>query len=270
MNYNYLFLLLLAIVGLEACQKPTEGCMHPRAINFNAEADKNLGCNYYQLQLNFSHSLDSTGTVYQFKTIHIDIDGDTFWIKDLKLLLTNLHLRKADGTEAHIVDQIMIPLLDGESLTISDNFYVAQNKGNGTIASDLGGWVTLDTFETVHFTVGVADSRLSGIDYELIRPLTHPLADTSESAYNNSSQAYYSGWTSLNTLNNTDSFTLAWSDTLAIELAYPVIALDAQNISINIRLNYSQLFEGVSFSNDDNNTIINKLQNNLRNAFTSF
>lgn len=269
MNYNYIFLFFLLIGGLVACQKPTEGCMHPRASNFSAEADKDVNCSYYQLQLSFSHALDNIGTVYQFATPQIDIDGDTFYIKDFKLMLSNIHLRKTDGTEAHIIDNISIPLLDGEKLTVSDNFYIAQNTENGTVSSDLGGWVTLDTFSTLNFTVGIADSRITGIDYDLMRPLTHPLSDTSESTYNNSVQQYYAGWANLG-LNKTDSIVIGFYDTLAMQLPYPVIALDAQNIPINIRLNYSQLFKGVSFKNDDNNAIITKLQNNLRNAFTSF
>ncbi|MCP4439553.1 MAG: hypothetical protein GY810_11475 [Aureispira sp.] len=271
MNYKYcLVLILLGILGLEACQKPTEGCMHPRSSNFNAEADKEVGCTYYQLQLSFLHALDNIGTPYTFSMPHLDSNNDSFKIEDFRLLLTNIHLQKSDGTEAHIIDKITIPLLSGEELSISDNFYIAQNAGNGANTTDIGGWVTLDTFATLNFTVGLADSRISDIDYALMRPLTHPLADTSESVYDNSNQQYYAGWANLTAVNYVDTLVVGWADTMNISLPYPVIALDAATIPVGIQLTYENLFDGVSFANDDQSTIITKLKNNLRNAFTSY
>ena len=83
----------------------------------------------------------------------------------------------------------------------------------------------------------------------------------------NSNTFNYGKWEIINT-NTSDTSFYKIADTVWIELPINVVAKDGFDTRIPLRLNYSILFEGISFTNDNQVLIEQKIKNNLRNAFS--
>ena len=237
-----------------------EGCIDPIAKNFDAEADKNCCCQYYQLRFDIDHSIDSFGTAFNLMNYYTDAAGAAYQIKSSALLISEISLIKADGTAFQISDSILTTLQNGSSSWLRDDFIYLKP---GTFISNIGGFINIGDYSKVRFLVGLNGTATESDGAVLASQ--HPLS-ASNGFYDGISRRYRSGrWEIIKNISDTTVYEL--SDTVWVELDYSVSCRDGFDTAVPLGFNYNTLVQDIVFANDDSLTVLQKLKTNIRNAF---
>jgi len=255
--------LILAFL-IQSCGR-VEGCNDPLAKNYNAEADKTCCCEYYQLRFDIAHVSDSMATTFSALAPYSDADGNIYQVKSAALLLSSVSLIRSNGTSAEVGDSVMLPLQSSTSGWFRDDFSVLRP---GTFINKIGNFTNFGPYEKVRFLVGLV-ANAAQTKGEDMSDANHPLAaSNSIGMYDLNSSTYNFGrWEIIkSTLSDTVFYSL--KDTVWVELPYNVVAVDGIDTKIPIQFNYSRLFEGISFVSDDSSTVVQKIKNNTRYAFS--
>ncbi len=259
--------LLLVLIGLQACQKPVEGCTHPRAVNFNPEADENKDCQYYQLQLQMQHTTAANDT-FTYGYWLSDIDGTFFYITKMPMLLSELHLLRTSTGELFRSPEIL-SVFDaaGNRKLVEDNFVTLEA---GIYTADIAAWVDLGTFDKLQFRLGL-DPNIRQGNPARIKQTAHPLSATAATyMYDSLTAGYFTTYVEIVLPNTNDTLRFDFYDNWNIELPYNITVADGQNIPIRLRLNYSDLFAGISFQNDPKALVISKIKQNMMASFSVY
>jgi len=262
--FKSVFYFILLSFLLQSCT-PVEGCKDPLASNFDPEADKNCCCQYYQLKFEIDHSIDSLGTDFNLLSAYPDADINFYQVKSSAILISSISLINRSGESFSVIDKIELPLSSGGSELFTNDFNVIKP---GTFINSIGGFSSFGNFERLKFLVGLNNSasRANALEiYDNTNPLSYLNTNTFFDA--NSNTFNYGKWEIINT-NTSDTSFYKIADTVWIELPINVVAKDGFDTRIPLRLNYSILFDGISFSNDSQTLIEQKIKNNLRNAFS--
>lgn len=262
LQVSIIFLMLACF--LQSCGS-VEGCNEPLAKNYNAEADKVCCCEYYQLRFDMAHVSDAAGTAFSPLAPYSDADGHVYQVKSAALLLSSVSLIRSDGTSAEVGDSILLPLQSSTSEWFADDFSLLLP---GTFINKIGSFTHFGPYEKVRFLVGLAGNAATTKGEDL-SDATNPLAASNSTAmYDSNSDAYNFGrWEIIkSTLSDTTFYVLR--DTVWVELPYNVTAFDGVDTRIPIQFNYTRLFDGISFVNDDSTTVVQKIKNNTRHAFS--
>lgn len=268
MSYFYQsILLILFLVGIQACQPPVEGCTNPRAVNFNAEADENVGCSYYQLLLEIQYR-DNGGNVFNYGNTLTDADGTPFVINSMPVLTSQYHLLEtASGVEASSVERLDVITMNNNRINVEDNFAILKPDATTVQAA---GWATLGTFDQLEFVVGIPNNIRNG-NPSKVEEQGHPLSTSATSYMYDSTAAEYATSLINITLPNTgQNLVLRLFNETKISLPYAARAEDGQDVTVRLQLNYETLFDGVSLTNDPEIIIQNKIEQNFRNAFSTY
>lgn len=271
----YLFIYLLAIISclfLTTCKKKTEGCMDPRAINFNPEADapSKTGCEYYQLELEWQHYSQNTPN----DTVNVenwlkDAAGDFFYLDQCNWLGSKVHLTPVGKSVATpSFTRVLFRKNDGGGLQVEDNFFLMSLNN---YSADAAAWVELGDFDQLSFQMGI-DPNLQKVNPKKTLIKGHPLSSTASPYLYDSTQQHF------NTLelaviqpnNNDRRVKVNLSDVFQFNFPYTVRARDGKNVPIKIRLNYDILLSGISFTNDPVPVIETKLKRNIPTAFSVY
>ena len=257
-------IFLLCYLVFQSCT-PVEGCKDPLASNFDPEADKNCCCQYYQLKFEIDHNVDSLGTDFNLLSAYPDADLNFYQVKSSAILISSISLINRSGESFSVIDKIELPLSSGGSELFTNDFNVIKP---GTFINSIGGFSSFGDFERLRFLVGLNNSASRANALE-IYDNTNPLSYLNSNAFfdANSNTFNYGKWEIINT-NTSDTSFYKIADTVWIELPINVVAKDGLDTRIPLRLNYSILFEGISFTNDNQVLIEQKIKNNLRNAFS--
>jgi hypothetical protein len=259
MGFIKLFFCLAVVVSCISCSA-VEGCNDPLAKNFDAEADKNCCCQYYQLRFDIDHSIDSFGTAFNLLDYYTDAAGAAYQIKSSALLISEISLIKADGTAFQINDSILTTLRNGSSSWLKDDFIYLKP---GTFISNIGSFTNFGDYTKVRFLVGLTGTAADS-DGSVLSS-SHPLS-ASNGFYDGTTQRYRSGrWEIIKNVTDTTVYELG--DTLWVELDYPISCRDGFDTVVPLGFNYSTLMQDVVFASDDSLSVIQKLKNNIRNAF---
>ena len=271
------FFLLFMLISFAACQELVEGCMHPRAINFNPEADSDIGCTYYQIQLLSQYGYNSNPLdTFFYGTVLSDADGTPFTISQMPFLISHVHLvRVGTGEEKTSPEDLTVFDRLGNPYYTEDNFGIIEA---GSYTESVASWVELGDFDKVRFRVGVPDNvrntNPSRVERNPTRAATsnnHPLSTSASTyMYDSTAMAYATSFVDISLPNTTQSLRFNFFENWDIELPYSVTAIDGVSVGVNLRLNYAALFDGVSFTNDDSTTIHNKIVQNLSTAFSTY
>jgi hypothetical protein len=254
-----LFFCVSLFLAFVSCAR-VEGCMDPIAKNFDPEADKNCCCQYYQLRFDIDHSIDTFGTDFNLLNFYSDAAAAAYQIKSSALLISDISLVKADGTAFYISDSILTTQQNGGSSWLRDDFIYLKP---GTFISNIGAFIHYGDYSKVRFLVG-----LSGVAAQsdgAVLNTSHPLS-SSNAFYNAVNGSYRSGrWEIIK--NVTDTIVYELSDTIWVELDYPLSCRDGFDTAVPLGFNYSTLMQDVVFATDDSLTVLQKFKNNIRHAF---
>ena len=91
------FVIIGFTLSIQACLRPVDGCINPRAKDFNPEADRNTTCDYYDIYYDFEHRLRDTVLMTDSTSIW-DMDSSGYYVNQLYLFLYQSHLRQENNT----------------------------------------------------------------------------------------------------------------------------------------------------------------------------
>ena len=259
------FLLLI----FTACQKNVDGCQHPRAKNFNPEADRdpNSACEYYQLQPTFQHTTNGTDTFFVGQWF-LDSNGDTFTVNQVAFLGSAVHLIHSDDrTEQTSIDEIILYSQSSSPLLTEDNFFIGQP---GLYTYDAAGWIEVGIYDSITFCIGVPPA-VSVTKQSSVEESQHPLSNTAiTNMYVDSTDTYSTCKVQLTQNSNDRKIILDLVTYVPFRLAKTISVLDGVDTAIPIQINYTNLFSGLSLNTDTDSIIQVKLTQNLPNAFSTY
>lgn len=264
MKYIFIIICISLFLVFQSCTR-VEGCNDPIAKNYNAEADKNCCCEYYQLRFNIEHTAGGIGTTFAYFTAYLDAMGDNYEVKTASILISKVELLTASGEAVGIHDSIFIPLVNGTNSWLRNDFSALRP---GTFINDIGNFVELGSYAKIRFLVGLEGDATTtdGLD---ITDTQHPLSSGHSSGhYDQETNTYwYERWEVIRP-STADTLRFGLRDTLWVELNYPITVTDGNNVNIPLQIDYLHFFENVSFANDDSITIVQKIKDNTRDAFS--
>ncbi len=261
-KYSIIALLLCLICFCTACSVE-EGCTDPQARNYNPEADRYCCCEYYNLRLKINHSADTSSFAYL--TSYADAQGNTYEVRSVSILVSQIQLMDSLGQYFGISDSINIPLITGGVIWLPDDFSIIRP---GTFINEIGSFIHLGAYRKIRFLVGLDETASKARAADIVNTQQVLSAGHSAGHYNSSSNTYrFLRW-EISRPVSTDPFRYDLSDTVWIELDYPIGVVDGIDTEIPIRVDYSRFFQGVSFADDDSLTIVQKIKNNTRDAFS--
>ncbi|MCH2043469.1 MAG: hypothetical protein MK212_04960 [Saprospiraceae bacterium] len=261
MNYriiNYLAILLL----LSQCATPIENCTDPIAQNYDASADKNCCCTYYQLRLALNHQWNDS-TSFAYNNPFTDVNGDTFEIQDIQLYISDAHLVDVQGNTAEVYDSIFLIQNNGVSDWYTDDFAL---MSAGVLNLDLGDFFSLGTYNQLKFAVGLSP-EVRQTDPNQVSDTEHSLY-TDNALYDATNSTYYLGKLQFIVPSQLDTFDVFLTDSLQVQLDTTIISVDGANTSIALDVNYEKLLNGVTVSSTNISNMATQLKANLNNLFS--
>ena len=259
--------LVITLCCSSACQKIVEGCMHPRAQNYNPEADEDEGCVFYELELNMNHFADSlandTLTIGDYL---YDADDTSFYLSSFSILCSGLHLFDFSGSEYSGAEQIKLFDLNGNAVYTEDNFFIVSP---GTYSYNISAWTQLGTFDSLCFHVGVS-SEISKTNPARVTESNHPLSGSSVPLMYDSTSTYFSAHMEIIQPGSGDVLSFVFYDYFPVHLPYSVTVVDGSNTAIRMKLDYQILFNNISFSNDNDSVVKSKILQNIPVAFSTY
>lgn len=261
MNYrliNYLAILLL----LSQCATPIENCADPIAQNYDASADRNCCCTYYQLRLALNHQWNDT-TSFAYNSPFTDVNGDTFEIQDIKLYISDAHLVDAQSNTEQVYDSIFLVQTNSTSAWYRDDFTF---MGAGDLNLDLGDFFSFGTYEQLKFAVGLSP-EVRQTDPNQVSDTEHSLY-TDNALYDATNSTYYLGRIQFIVPSQLDTFDIFLTDSAQIQLDTTIMCVDGANTSISLDVNYEKLLNGVSVSSTNTSNMATQLKTNLNNLFS--
>lgn len=267
----YIFFLLLILLSFSACTKKVDGCMHPRAKNFNPEADedKKDACDYYELELQMQHYANTLAndTLKLGDTLY-DVDNSPFYLSTMKVLAGELHLVKTGSGDERKSPEFA-PFYNNNStpINVEDNFFISTLE---SYTSEIAGWTELGDFDRIRFHLGIPES-IRETSPALVTEQNHPLSTTATKyMFDSTSMSYLTARIVVVQANTSTTLSFDFFDYIPIELPYTIRVQDGLNVPIRLRLDYVTLFDGISFTNDSQSIIKDKITQNFPTAFSTY
>lgn len=266
-------LLVICIITYSSCYEPKSACLDIRATNYDVDADDPCGdcCTYPHITLAIQHSIElpndtvsfKYGTLYPSSVQPLDsfvVDRARFFLYDLKLV-TN----ESDTIE--VVDSLQLTNENGEMLSVRDCFAkldrdIFQSRNIGTILQE---GVITDVVFSLGLPESLLDHTFSGI------PSSHPLS-TSDTLSFVENEGYVPILLTIrrDTLADTEPETMRFyqSIPISLHLEQPFVLDRGFHSKITIQVEYSRWFKEVDFENDSQQTMKEKIEENLSNVFS--
>ncbi len=250
----------LILLLFYSCNR-VEGCTDPLAENFDAAADRDCCCTYYQLSLSVDHHLDTLD--FNYFTAYPDANNDSFELREMGFLCSKFELIKADGSSFGVNDSINLRLVDGSTLDFRDDFTALRP---GTFVHNVGDFLEFGDYTKIRFLLGL-EAPATLVEATSIDNPAQPLSNQhSPSFYTGTDYQHAFFEVILPDLADTIRFEV--QDTFWIELDYNISAVDGADANIPLAIDYANIFNGISFINDDSATVVQKIQNNIHAAFS--
>lgn len=245
--------------------------MHPRASNFNPEADedKNDICNYYELTLQMQHYANTLpDDTLKFGNWLYDANNEPFYLSTMKLLAGELHLfRTSTGEEVKSIESAPFYNSNGTPTNVEDNFFICTPE---SYDAEIAGWTELGDFDRMRFYLGIPES-IRKTSPALVKEQNHPLSTTATKyMFDSTSMSYLTAQIVVVQPNSGNTLGFDFFDYIPIELPYAISIQDGVDIPIRLRLDYLALFNGISFSNDSPTIIKDKITQNFPTAFSTY
>ena len=246
------------------CATKIEGCTEPLARNFDAEADKNCCCTYYQLQWSMRHFASDTTQPLLLNSAFSDAQGTILTPQRLDFLISDVQLVDANGVAWSVQDSLQTNLRDGSLLSFPNSF--ATLNPNGLIYK-FGKFARFGEYSILRFRVGLG-ALAAQIDGEVVSPTTHPLGiAASPIMYDSSSNIYSSYQLALLNVNADTTYLLGSTESVVVDIAVEISVRDGADTNIFIDVFYSRLFDGIDWAQDSETVVKTKIRQNLPTIF---
>jgi hypothetical protein len=247
-----------------SCATKIEGCTEPLARNFDAEADKNCCCTYYQLQWSMRHFVADTNQVLQLSSPFTDAQGTILTPQRLDFLISDVELVDANGVAWSVQDSLQTNLRDGSLLSFPNSF--ATLNPNGLIYK-FGKFAQFGEYSILRFRVGLG-ALAAQIDGQEVSPATHPLGiSASPLMYDSTNNIYNNYQLILANVNADTTYTLISTESVVADIAVAISVRDGADTNIFIDVFYSRLFDGIDWAQDSETVVKAKIRQNLPNIF---
>ncbi len=268
----YLVALCAFACCWSACEEAIEGCVQPRAVNFDPEADVNANCIYYQLELQWQHySATQPNDTLLPQRFLTDAAGDSFFIESCRILGSKVYLTKVgDSDPTTSPESLLLSTTDNGNQNIPDNFFGIRID---QYAAAAGGWIERGDFDRLTLQLGLDTTLRGNTPQQFIEggrpPLpisstleAHPFEVGADPFLYDSINAIYPTLHLTVVQPDTTVITVQIDDVVPFSFPYVVTAKDGENVPIRLRLDYDQLLQGIRW-NSDSSTIANQLSQKL-------
>ncbi len=239
-----------------SCYQPREGCLDPRAVDYDFAADEPCSdcCTWPSLRLQLKHRYQppaqpDTLLILKYRE-PLQVFPDTahpFYMERFRFWISHLRLLAPNGTEHSVLDTLLVQLPDGTFAAIEDNFAVADR--------DVFSAQTLGSHRTTGYVAGVKlriglDSLERALDPLSLEP-EHPLRTWADSVLFDPEQGYLSGRALLlPDTTSADTLDVQWVQPLELTLwlSEPAFVPNGSSIEVVLVINYTRLFEGIDFA----------------------
>jgi len=245
--------------------------MHPRAFNFNPEADedKNDICDHYELTLQMQHYASTLpNDTLKLGNWLYDSNNEPFYLSTMKILAGELHLFRANtGEEVESIESAPFYNSNSTPTYAEDNFFIGTPESYG---GEIAGWAELGDFNRMRFHLGIPES-IRKTSPALVDEQGHPLSTTAVTyMFDSTSMSYLTAKIVVFQPNSSTELIFEFFDYIPVELPYTVSVQDGAHIPIRLRLDYVTLFNGISFTNDSPTIIKDKIRQNFPTAFSTY
>ena len=258
MMYKYGLLLGFFFIVFQACLRPVDGCVHPRAKDFNPEADRNTTCDFYDIYYDFEH-IYSDSTVMTDSMLIIDKDNNQYFIDQLQFFLFQSHLSKSDASSFSSISDITYQE-NGSTKYLEDNIALFSFRQNSAQACD---WTHLGTFDSLDFQIGIPSTiqeyNFVGLDASHEFNTSSPLYDQNRLV---SARIVLIDAISNDTVEVLTDYFLPYKTSINRTVA------DGMDLRLNCQLNYDSLLYNISIPNDASSLIGQSIIQNIHNSLT--
>ncbi len=264
MTLNRIYIILvniLFLVSFFGCYESKEGCLDVSATNYDASADENCCCTYPKLIVNLDHKVDSINYIKLDSTYYNNLNVP-FAIKSVQFYLSSFQLKDT-------INDLTVSVKD--SILINTGDYIHNDIAFFTrtaTSSNVGQITTGSTFQQLAFSFG----NRTEVDRALPSDFStsHPLYVQSPAMYDSTAHQYLQMRLEIFNPEQTNiTKILTWKDDpITILLDAPYVSDIGYNITYKMALNYLQLLEGIDIWNEDDDTVIEKIKENIPNSFS--
>ncbi len=170
-----LYLTLLAL--LTACYEDSAGCLDPDFANYDVNADVACDgcCEAPSLRLQFDHRYGDDALGAAADTFYVDGAGNAFRIDRIRMYLSDIAFRAADGTIRPALDTVAGATVGtaGDTVATEFNSNLVLLDSRAATAREVGSLRTGFELNVLQFTVGVGEPADRVLPTGL--PSGHPL-----------------------------------------------------------------------------------------------
>ncbi|MEZ5013713.1 MAG: MbnP family protein [Chitinophagales bacterium] len=247
--------VFLLAIGLQACKR--EGCTDPNALNYDANANKDVGCIYeavHEVEMHF-HPYVHGDALFEGNTY--TIEGVATTLNYCRFYVSNIRLVNAAGEEIVAPEHYLYVQPDPDEYSLGD--------------------IPDGDYTAIRFDIGI-DSATNHGD-----PSLYPLGDPLGAQSPNMHWGWLNGYIFLRIDGEADSNADGTPDDafemhigtddflVSVEIPYDLTVSDQTENIFHMDANWEQLFVGVDLANDntshttDNLTLANIIKNNIPN-----
>ena len=256
--------LCLFALFLQACSPAIEGCTDPRARNFNAAADRDCCCEFFQWQWTLGHAFDENEPSFQFNSPFADAQGTGVEFLYFDLFVSDLALLDAQG-QVYLPEDSTSYFTFGNNTRQLTNNLAAINPEYRLIR--FGKFGREGTYTQMRVVLGLNEVwRLVNPERILNNP-THPLKNTR--LYNDTTRLYTDARIGLKVTNTNSIYDFNYSlgDTLYLDLNQGFDVQEGQDANLRLEIHYGELFHNINFATEDEVQIQAKIKANLGRIF---
>jgi len=239
LNILIVFLLLFA----SSCEEATEGCLDPKANNFDVTVREECCCEYPVLKFTLSHRYGDDRLI--LGEDYLNARSQSFQVISVQHFISDIQVANESGWLS-ILDSLPVFTPDGGDLVlIDDPIRVVPN----TFTYDVGTFLTDGDFQQVRFTTGI---EAPAIYYESDEEgEEHPLQQSGSALYDESE-----GYLDFSiTLRNPQGDTLIVSRPATVAVAAQVLDIVAtkdkgEDLELVMQIDYQTWLTDIDFASD--------------------
>ncbi len=259
-NFYYLFAILFMA---SSCHENVEGCLDIEATSFDFEADVNCCCEYPSFVLNYDYKQTANSETQFRKDLVLSSNAKPFYLVSAVFALTNFRLVSGNDTLTVNENINLTSLENEENLSLRTDFVVVDNN---SFSEDLGMFTrNITSYDKLLFDVGFSDVQKK-VDPEFLTSSDAQFSNQDElfDMDNQTWNDYYFAVTT-DTADITDTVSIAGTlqETLTFEFTNPIDLEIRNDVSLNLRINYLDILNGLDPESVNNNVLNNLIQSNL-------
>lgn len=269
----------LLLLSLSACYEPTEGCLNPRATNFDLDADEACSncCSFPELSVVFSHVWDYGDTIVSLSTdtFYLDKNNQPWRFKRARFYWSAVALQRSSLGELQITDSITFSVANmGDTTSISTlDDYLLIDTDDGSSTTTIGALEPEGTLEQLNVRFGLSPDVNRALSTSV--PDDHPLAPQlgnlnygTETGYVFAKLEFYKDTIATDTVAvEVNIFGDAFSEEFMLPLSSPTAFVEGFDPQLTVQVDFAAWFNNLDLRNADTTSLKAEFVNNMTNTF---